>query len=119
MQTIGCAASFDDPLHWVTLVMRSVELLVSIPLPGGQGPSAHSRLTVSVELVLPPLIVLTTVTVHVIDVVAPCGLGPTSLHWLTETFAAYAGVATPVRLDSVAAPSISRSASRVTCARDL
>jgi hypothetical protein len=79
-QVIGCAASLSEPLHWLTLVTRLVELVVNVPFPGGQGPSEHCRVSVVFELVVPPLIVLTTVTVHVIAVVAPVGPGPMLLH---------------------------------------
>jgi hypothetical protein len=44
---------------------------------------------VVVELVFPLfVIVLTTVTVHLMPVVLPLALGPCPLHWLTLTLAA-------------------------------
>ena len=79
-QVIGCAASLSEPLHWSMLVTKLVELLVNVPFPGGHGPSEHWRVSVVLELVVPPLIVLTTVTVQVIAVVAPVGPGPMLLH---------------------------------------
>ena len=79
-QVIGCAESLSEPLHWVTSVTRLVECVVNVPLPGGHGPSKHCRVTVVVELLVPPLMVLTTVTVQVMAVVAPIALGPTLLH---------------------------------------
>jgi hypothetical protein len=87
---IGCAASLPDPLHWLTAVTRSVELVTNVPFPGAQGSREHCRVMVTVELVESPLMVLTTVTMQVIRVVAPPGPGPTSLHWSTATFAAWA-----------------------------
>lgn len=80
LHTMGCAASLSEPLHWATLVTRLVELVVNVPLPGGQGPSRHWRTTVTVEPVVVPLMVLTTVTEHVSAVVAPSALGPMLLH---------------------------------------
>jgi hypothetical protein len=79
-QVIGCAASLSEPLHWFTDVTRLVELLVKVPLPEGQGSKEHWRVSVVVDDVVPELIVLTTVTSHVIPVVAPPGPGPTLLH---------------------------------------
>ena len=77
-------------LHWVTRVTRLVDLLVKVPLPPGHGPRVHLRVTVVVEPVLAPLIVLTTVTVQVNPVVAPVGLPLRPLHWLTPMVAALA-----------------------------
>jgi hypothetical protein len=79
-QVIGCAASLSEPLHWLTLVTRLLEKVVNVPFPGGHGPREHWRVTVVFELVVPLLIVLTTVTVQVIAVVAPVGPGPMLLH---------------------------------------
>lgn len=71
---------------------RSLELVVDEPLPGAQGSREHWRLTVVVEEVTPPLMVLTTVTVHVMPVVAPIGPGPWLLHWEMLSGAAVAGL---------------------------
>lgn len=78
------------------------------PLPGGHGSLAHERLTVTVELVTPLLIVLTTVTSQVIAVVAPPGPGPMLLHWLMATFAARAGgeLAVPAKKNVVVSRTI-------------
>jgi hypothetical protein len=90
--TSGGAASLADPLHWVTLVTKFRELVVNVPLPGAQGVREHCRRTVTLELVRPlALMVLTTVTVHVMPVVAPGGPALRLLHCLTVTFAARAG----------------------------
>ena len=98
-QLILCAASLSELLHCWIMVTRPLERVVNVPFGVEQGPSVHSRVTVVVELVVLPLIVLTTVTVHFIPVVAPSALGPWSLHWLTTTVAAWAvvGMATPAR----------------------
>ena len=80
-------------MHWLMSVTRSVELLVNVPLPPGQASSEHCRVSVVVDDVVPPLIVLTTVTVHVMPVVAPAGPGPTLLHWSRVMTAATAGAA--------------------------
>lgn len=90
VQVIGCAASLSEPLHWFTEVTRSVEWLTKVPLPGAHGSRPQSRVTVVTEPSVPPLIVLTTVTVQVIRVVAPRGPGPMLLHWLTVLVAATA-----------------------------
>jgi hypothetical protein len=91
LQVIGCAASLSELLHCRTAVTRLVELVVDVPFGVEQGPSVHSRVTVVVELVAVPLIVLTTVTVHLKAVVAPAVAGPWLLHWSTM-FAAWAAV---------------------------
>lgn len=91
VHVIGCAASLSEPLHWLISVTKLVELLVNVPFPDGQGSREQVLVTVVVELVVPLLIVLTTVTVQSIPVVAPPGPGPTLLHWSTEIFAALAG----------------------------
>jgi len=79
--TIGWAESLSEPLHWLTNVTRLVEWLVNVPFPFGQGPREQCRVTVVVELVFPLFVmVLTTVTVHLMPVVAPLALGPTPLH---------------------------------------
>jgi len=91
VQVIGCAASLLEPLHWVISVTRFVELLVNVPFPDGHGSREQVRITVVVELVMPPLIVLTTVTAQSKPVVAPPGPGPTLLHWSTVMDAATAG----------------------------
>ncbi|MGZ4614945.1 MAG: hypothetical protein ACXV4A_05240 [Actinomycetes bacterium] len=87
---IGCAASLSDALHCLTDVTRLVDWVVNVPLPGEHGSSEHSRVTVVVEPVMPRLIVLTTVTRHVMPVVAPAGPAPTPLHCPTSRFAAWA-----------------------------
>jgi len=62
---------------------------MNVPFPLRQGPREHFRVTVVVELVFPLfVIVLTTVTVHLMPVVAPLALGPTPLHWRTLRSAA-------------------------------
>ena len=69
-------------LHWVTLVTRLVDLVVTVPFPPpGHGPLAHRRVTVVVEPRVAPLIVLTTVTVQSNRVVAPVALPLKPLHW--------------------------------------
>jgi hypothetical protein len=80
LQVINWPVSLSDPLHWVTRVIRLLERLVNVPLPGGHGPRAHTRVSVVVELMAPARMVFTTVTLHVIAVVAPRALGPTLLH---------------------------------------
>jgi len=86
--TRGGAASLAEPLHWVTVVTRDVDVVVNVPLPGGHGPREHCRVTVVVEPRVFPLIVLTTVTVQVSPVVAPLGLPSMLLHWLMLVVAA-------------------------------
>ena len=108
--TRGGAASLAEPLHWVTLVTRLVELVVKVPFPDGHGPSEHCRVTVVVEPLVPPLMVLTTVTVQVTPVVAPGGVAPMLLHWLTAMTAADAvgdGRTSPTKAN---APASARSA---------
>lgn len=90
VQVIGCAASLLEPLHWLTFVTRSVELLTKVPFPPGHGSRAHSRVKVVVELDTPPSSVLTTVTVQVSAVVAPMAPGPMLLHCANESVAASA-----------------------------
>lgn len=105
----------SEPLHWLMSVTRSGELLVNVPLPGTQGSRAHSRVTVVVEDVTPPLIVFTTVMSHVIAVVAPPGPGPTLLHWASATFAAPAtpvGITAAVRKNAVPRTTTARSTGR-------
>lgn len=92
VQVIVWAASLSEPLHCWMSVMRSVEVLVNVPLPGAHGPRLHCRVTVSVELVTPLLMVFQTSTVQVMPVVAPLASGPTPLHWSTEPVAAQADV---------------------------
>ena len=75
-QMIGCAASLSEPLHCRTDVTRSVECVTNVPFPCAQGPREQCRVTVVVELVFLPLMVLTTVTLQVIPVVAPIAPGP-------------------------------------------
>lgn len=77
-----------DLLHWSTRVTRSAEPLVKVPLPPGHGSREHCLVRVTVEEVVPELIVLTMSTVQFIPVVAPAGPGPTSLHCATVTLAA-------------------------------
>jgi hypothetical protein len=97
VQVVVFPPSLAELLHWRTSVMRSEEVVVNEPLPGAHGSLAHNRVTVTVELVTPLLIVLTTVTVQVMDVTAPPGPGPWLLHWSTAMLAARAGgvMATP------------------------
>jgi len=90
VQVIGCAASLSEPLHWLTEVTRLVDFVTKVPLPGAHGSRPQSRMTVVTELCVPPSIVFTTVTSHVMRVVAPAGPGPTLLHWLTASVAATA-----------------------------
>ena len=91
-QLIVCAASLSELLHcWMT-VTRLTASVVNVPFGAEQGPSVHSRVTVVVEYVLVPLIVLTTVTVHFIAVVAPSAAGPWLLHWSTTMVEAWATV---------------------------
>ena len=83
-----------EPLHWVTRVTTSVDLVVrDVTFPPGHGPRLHCRVTVVTEPLLGPSIVLTTVTVQVNPVVAPCGVAPMLLHWLMVMGAALAGAA--------------------------
>jgi hypothetical protein len=89
-QVIGCAASLSEPLHWLTDVTRSVELLVNVPFGDEHGPRVQVRVTVVVELVLVPRIVFTTVTEQVSPVDAPSAAGPCPLHWSMVTVAAWA-----------------------------
>lgn len=91
VHVIGWAASLLEPLHWVILVTRLVELLVNVPFPDGHGSEEQVRTTVVVELVVPLLIVLTTVTSQSRPVVAPPVPGPTLLHWSTVISAAATG----------------------------
>jgi hypothetical protein len=93
LHTIGWAASLSELLHCRTAVTRELELVVDVPFGLEQGPRVHSRVTVVVELVAVPLIVLTTVTVHFKPVVAPAVPGPWPLHWSTLAEAAWAGAA--------------------------
>jgi hypothetical protein len=105
LQMIGCAASLSELLHCRTAVTRLVELVVDVPFGAEQGPSVHSRVTVVVELVAVPLIVLTTVTVHVKAVVAPAAPGPWLLHCSTDTLPAWAtlGAASPANQNALVA----------------
>jgi hypothetical protein len=89
-QLIGCAASLSDPLHCFTSVTRLGEEVVNVPFADEQGPRVQFRVTVVVELVVVPLIVLTTLTAHVSPVVAPSALGPWPLHWSIVMVAACA-----------------------------
>ena len=75
VQVMGCVASLSDPLHWFTLVVRSLEVVVNVPLEPPQGSKEHCRVTVTVELRLPPAIVLTMLTSQRIAVVAPAAPG--------------------------------------------
>jgi hypothetical protein len=75
-------------------VTRLMESVVNVPLGAEQGPRVHSRVTVVVEYVVVPLIVLTTLTVHLIPVVAPWAPGPWPLHWSTTMVEAWAAVGT-------------------------
>ena len=80
------------------VVARATEPVVNVPFGAEQGPSVHSRVTVVVEYVVVALIVLTTLTVHLIAVVAPWAAGPWPLHWLTAMVEAWAaaGTASPI-----------------------
>jgi hypothetical protein len=60
-----------------------MESVMNVPFAVEHGPSVHSRVTVVLEYVLEPLIVLTTLTVHLSAVVAPPTPGPWLLHWST------------------------------------
>jgi len=97
LQLIVCAASLSELLHCRITVTRLTASVVDVPFGAEQGPSVQSRVTVVVEYVLVPLIVLTTVTVHFIAVVAPSAAGPWLLHWSTTMVEAWAvvGRATP------------------------
>src|SRR5664280_1908286 len=83
VQLIAWAASLSELLHWLMVVTRATEPVVNVPFGAEQGPSVHSRVTVVVEYVVVALVVLTTLTVHLIAVVAPWAAGPWPLHWLT------------------------------------
>jgi len=89
-QMIGWAASLSEPLHCRIDVTRLVECVTNVPFPCAQGWREQCRVTVVVELVFVPLMVLTTVTVHLIPVVLPIAPGPWPLHWLTVRSAACA-----------------------------
>jgi len=52
--TFGGAASFAEPLHWLTLVTRLVDLLTNGPVSPGHTPGVHTRVTVVVEPLLAP-----------------------------------------------------------------
>jgi hypothetical protein len=91
LHRIGWAASLSELLHCRTAVTREFELVVDVPFGLEQGASVHARVTVVVELVAVPLIVLTTVTVHFRPVVAPAVPGPWPLHWSIAAAAAWAG----------------------------
>jgi hypothetical protein len=114
LQVIGWAESLSEPLHCVTCVTRLVDFVVNVPLPGGHGPSVHCRVTVVVELRWPPRMVLTTVTVHVMPVVAPLALGPTLLHWLTvwDEAAAATGATAPDRHNAPTSPTAAAAMAR-------
>jgi hypothetical protein len=81
LQLIACAASLSELLHCRMAVTRLSEVVVNVPFGVEQGPSVHSRVTVVVERAFVPVIVLTTVTVHLIAVVAPWAAGAWPLHW--------------------------------------
>ena len=98
LQLIVCAASLSELLHCRIAVTRLTEVVVKVPFGVEQGPSVHSRVTVVVERVVVPLIVLTTVTVHRIAVVAPSAPGPWPLHWSTAIVAALAMVGRAARV---------------------
>jgi len=91
-QLIVCAASLSELLHCLMVVTRLTASVVNVPFGAEHGPSVHSRVTVVVEYVRVPLIVLTTVTVHFIAVVAPSAAGPWPLHWSTTMLEAWAAV---------------------------
>lgn len=99
LQLIACAASLSELLHCRMTVTRLADVVVNVPFGVEQGPSVHSRVTVVLDRVLIPLIVLTTATVHLIAVVAPWAAGPWPLHWSTAKVAApaVAGGARPTR----------------------
>ncbi|MBC7560731.1 MAG: hypothetical protein H7270_15600 [Dermatophilaceae bacterium] len=98
-QLIVCAASLSELLHCCTVLTTELERVVNVPFGVEQGPSVHSRVTVVVELLVGPSIVLTTVTVHLIPVEAPSAFGPCPLHWSTTIVEARAmsGMNTPAR----------------------
>jgi len=98
LQLILCAASLSESLHCRTLVTSPVDVVVNVPFGVEQGPSLQARVTVVVELVFVPLMVLTTVTVQAIAVVAPSAAGPWPLHWSTpmDEATAAVGQASPI-----------------------
>jgi hypothetical protein len=105
----------SEPLHCVTCVTRLVDLVVNVPSPGEHGANEHFRVTVVVELRWPRWIVLTTVTVQVIPVVAPCAPGPTLLHWVTvrdEAAAAGGARANPGRHRALTNPTVATAMPR-------
>ena len=104
LQVMVCAASLSELLHCRMAVTRLAELVVKVPFGVEQGPSRHSRVTVVVERVVVPLMVLTTVTVHLSAVVAPAAAGPWPLHWSTTIVAALAAVGRTARLTIEKAP---------------
>jgi hypothetical protein len=63
-----------------------------VPFGDEQGPMVHCRVTVVLEYVDVPLIVLTTVTVHFSAVVAPAVPATWVLHWSTDMVEAWAVV---------------------------
>src|SRR5450631_100851 len=75
-------------------VTRPTESVMNVPFGVEQGPRVHSRVTVVLERVDVPLIVLTTVTVHLSAVVAPAVPGTWTLHWSTTMVEAWAAVGT-------------------------
>jgi hypothetical protein len=89
-QLIVWAASLSELLHCWTVVTTLLDRVVNVPFGVEQGPSRHSRVTVVTELVLLPLMVLTTVTVHLRSVVAPSAAGAWPLHWSMVVVAAWA-----------------------------
>lgn len=116
-QLIVWAASLSELLHCWTMVTRLLECVVNVPFGVEQGPSVHSRVTVVVELLVEPLIVLTTVTVHVIPVEAPSAFGPCPLHWSTTMVAAWAvaGMDTPARENTPVSTTSAINMVRHTC----
>jgi len=118
VQVTGPAASLSEPLHWLTVVTRSVEVW-------GTPAGAHGLLwqvadTVVVELVRPPLMVLTMRTVQAMEVVAPPGPGPIPLHWLAVRFAAAADgtrSTRPPAVNSRVTAATTRAAHRHRCRR--
>jgi hypothetical protein len=101
----------SELLHCLTAVTRLADFVVYVPFGVEQGPSVQSRVTVVVELVVLPLTVLTTVTVHFSAVVAPSGPGAWPLHWSITMVAAWASVGSARALTENAPVSSTRAIS--------
>ncbi len=96
--------TLSESLHWRTVVTRFTDWVRKVPLPGGHGSSAHSRVTVVVDPRVLPSIVFTTSTVQTIEMVAPPGPGPMPLHWSIAMLAARAADGSRVRPTTENAP---------------